>query len=46
MSLLDGLLDIAKDYAVQCIKIHVIAFCLEFGVQTVCELVKAIKTND
>ena len=46
MSLVDSLLDIAKEYAVQCIKIHVIAFCFEFGVQTVCELVKAIKTNN
>ena len=42
--MLDGLLDIAKEYAQQCIKIHVIAFCLEFGVQTVIELFNTIKT--
>ena len=39
MSLLDGLLDMVKEYAHECIKVHVIAFCIEFAVQTVIELV-------
>ena len=35
----DELLDVVKEYAQQCVKIHFIAFCIEFAVQTVVELV-------